>query len=144
MKTPQVKIKLLTRSALVPVKKSSDAAAYDIFSNETLTLPPRMVTTIRTGIVLEIPRGWKGEIYSRSGLALKGVVVANQPGKIDSDYRGPIQILLLNWTSSYISIERGDRIAQLEINPVYGVDFVEVDELSKTDRGEGGLGSTGK
>jgi len=144
MKVPKVKIKLLTRSALVPVKKSSDAAAYDIFSNETLTLPPRMVTTIRTGIVLEIPRGWKGEIYSRSGLALKGVVVANQPGKIDSDYRGPIQILLLNWTSSYISIERGDRIAQLEINPVYDVDFVEVDELSKTDRGEGGLGSTGK
>ena len=144
MKTPQVKIKLLTRSALVPVKKSTDAAAYDLFSDETLGLPPNMVTAVHTGISLEIPKGWKGEVYSRSGLSLKGLVVANQPGKIDSDYRGPIQILLLNWTSSYISIERGDRIAQLEINPVYGVDFVEVDELSKTDRGEEGLGSTGK
>ena len=144
MKTPQVKIKLFTRSALVPVKKSSDAAAYDIFSTETLTLPPHMVTTVRTGIVLEIPRGWKGEIYSRSGLALKGVVVANQPGKIDSDYRGTVNVLLLNWTSSYIPVTKGDRIAQLEINPVYDVDFVEVDELSKTERGEGGFGSTGK
>ena len=144
MKAPQVKIKLLTRSALAPVKKSNDAAAYDLFSNETLGLPPNMVTGVDTGISLEIPKGWKGEVYSRSGLALKGLVVANQPGKIDSDYRGPIKILLHNWTSSYISLTRGDRIAQLEINPVYDVDFVEVDDLSKTERGEGGLGSTGK
>jgi dUTP pyrophosphatase len=144
MKPPQVKIKLLTHSALVPVKKSSDAAAYDLFSIETIGLPPNKVTAVKTGVALEIPKGWKGEIYSRSGLALKGLVVANQPGKIDSDYRGPIQILLHNWTSSYIALTRGDRIAQLEINPVYDVDFVEVDELSKTDRGDGGLGSTGK
>ena len=144
MKTPQVKIKLETPSASAPVRKSNGAAAYDLFSDETIALPPHMVTTIRTGISLEIPRGWKGEIYSRSGLTLKGVVVANQPGKIDSDYRGPIKILLLNWTSSYIAVTKGDRIAQLEINPVYDVDFVEVEELSKTDRGEGGLGSTGK
>ena len=140
----QVKIKLLTQSASVPVRKSNDAAAYDLFSDETLGLPPNMVTAVKTGVSLEIPRGWKGEIYSRSGLALKGLVVANQPGKIDSDYRGPIKILLLNWTSSYIVVARGDRIAQLEINPVYDVDFVEADELSETDRGEGGLGSTGK
>jgi len=144
MKTPQVKIKLETPSASAPVRKSNGAAAYDLFSDETITLPPHMVTPIRTGISFQIPRGWKGEIYSRSGLTLKGVVVANQPGKIDSDYRGPIKILLLNWTSSYIAVTKGDRIAQLEINPVYDVDFVEVDELSKTDRGEGGLGSTGK
>jgi len=144
MKTPQVKIKLLTHSALVPVRKSNDAAAYDLFSDETLGLPPNKVTAVKTGVALEIPRGWKGEIYSRSGLSLKGLVVANQPGKIDSDYRGPIKILLHNWTSSYIALTKGDRIAQLEINPVYDVDFVEVDELSKTDRGEKGLGSTGK
>jgi dUTP pyrophosphatase len=144
MKTPQVKIKLLTHSASVPVKKSNDAAAYDLFSDETLGLPPNMVTAVKTGVALEIPKGWKGEIYSRSGLSLKGLVVANQPGKIDSDYRGPIKILLHNWTSSYIALTRGDRIAQLEINPVYDVDFVEVDELSKTDRGEKGFGSTGK
>jgi len=140
----QVKIKLLTHSALVPVRKSNDAAAYDLFSDETIGLPPNKVTAVKTGVALEIPRGWKGEIYSRSGLSLKGLVVANQPGKIDSDYRGPIKILLHNWTSSYIALTRGDRIAQLEINPVYDVDFVEVEELSKTDRGEGGLGSTGK
>jgi len=144
MKTPQVKIKLLTHSALVPVRKSNDAAAYDLFSDETIGLPPNKVTAVKTGVALEIPRGWKGEIYSRSGLSLKGLVVANQPGKIDSDYRGPIKILLHNWTSSYIALTKGDRIAQLEINPVYDVDFVEVDELSKTDRGEKGLGSTGK
>ena len=144
MKTPQVKIKLETPSASAPVRKSNGAAAYDLFSDETLGLPPNMVTVVKTGVSLEIPRGWKGEVYSRSGLSLKGLVVANQPGKIDSDYRGPIQILLLNWTSSYISITKGDRIAQLEINPVYDVDFVEVDELSETDRGDGGLGSTGK
>ena len=144
MKTPQVKIKLLTQSALIPVKKSNDAAAYDLFSDETLGLPPNMVTAVKTGISLGIPRGWKGEIYSRSGLSLKGVVVANQPGKLDSDYCGPVKILLHNYTSCYLAVTKGDRIAQLEINPVYDVDFVEVDELPKTDRGEEGFGSTGK
>ena len=129
---------------MVPIRKSNDAAAYDLYADETVALPPNTVLAINTGISLEIPRGWKGEVYSRSGLSFKGLVVANQPGKIDSDYRGPIKVLLHNYTSSLTAVTKGDRIAQLEINPVYDVDFVEVDELSETDRGEGGFGSTGK
>jgi len=144
MKVPKVKIKLLTSCASVPVKKSNNAAAYDIFCDERIFLEPNSTTSVRTGICMEIPVGWKGEIYSRSGLAYEGVFVANQPGKIDSDYRGEVKVILYNSTKHPIAMGKGSRIAQLEINPAYDVDFVEVDELSKTERGRRGLGSTGR
>ena len=98
-----------------------------------------------TGLVMEIPEGWKGEIYSRSGLASQGLVVANSPGKIDADYRGEIKVALLNTArEGIIGIETGTRIAQFEINPVHNIEFEEVKELSKSERGLHGFGSTGK
>ena len=98
-----------------------------------------------TGLSMEIPVGWRGDIYSRSGLAANGVVVANSPGKIDSDYRGEIKVILHNnRTTNVVGIEVGDRIAQLEVAPTYDLDFEEVGSLTESDRGGDGLGSTGK
>jgi dUTP pyrophosphatase len=91
---------------------------------------------------MEIPKGWKGEIYSRSGLASKGIFVGNSPGKIDSDYRGEIKVIIHNTRREIVGIHAGDRIAQFEINPVHDIEWEE-GELDETDRGEGGFGSTG-
>jgi len=100
---------------------------------------------VGTGLSMEIPKFWKGDIYSRSGLASRGVVVPNSPGKIDSDYRGEIKVLLHNNRSvDIIGIELGDRIAQFEINPVHDMEFEEVATLEESTRGDGGFGSTGK
>ena len=100
---------------------------------------------VGTGLAMEIPKFWKGDIYSRSGLASKGVVVANSPGKIDSDYRGEIKVILHNNRNvDIVGIKLGDRIAQFEINPVHDLEFEETKTLEKSIRGEAGLGSTGK
>ncbi len=99
---------------------------------------------VRTGLAMQIPDGWKGEIYSRSGLAYRGLVVSNSPGKIDSDYRGEIQVIMHNNRSvDIVGIEVGDRIAQFEINPVHDIEFEESKNLEISFRGEGGFGSTG-
>ena len=138
-----VKIKKLC-STTIPTKATSGAAAYDLYAAENAYIAPGTTVAVATGIAMEIPEGWKGEIYSRSGLAKHGIVVANAPGKIDSDYRGEIFVLLHNNLLQDIAgIERGDRIAQLEINPIHEVTFEEVDQLSNTDRGDKGFGSTG-
>jgi len=142
---PAVKLKKLSPHAKLPEKKSAGAAAYDIYYpyEEAITLYPGDLRVVSTGLAMEIPRGWKGEIYSRSGLASKGIFVVNQPGKIDSDYRGEIKILLYNSSSNNVSLVRGARIAQFELNPVYDFEWREVDELSVTERNYAGLGSTG-
>ena len=94
---------------------------------------------------MQIPDGWKGEIYSRSGLTSKGVVVANSPGKIASDYRGEIKVLLRNnRVTDLVGIKKGDRIAQFEINPVHHIYFEESENLDFSIRGDQGFGSTGK
>jgi dUTP pyrophosphatase len=141
---PTVRFKKLCSSARVPEKKSFGAAAYDIYYpyEDAVILYPGDLRVVSTGIAMEIPEGWKGEIYSRSGLASRGLFVANQPGKIDSDYRGEINILLYNSSSNSITLVTGDRIAQFELNPVYDIDWKEADELSVTERNYGGLGST--
>ena len=127
----KVRYTKLHPDAQIPHRASDGAAAYDLYSTET-------------GLGMEIPEGWKGEIYSRSGMSYAGVVVANSPGKIDSDYRGEIKVLLHNNDNTDIAcIEKGDRIAQFEINPVYDIEFYNVEELIKSERGEGGFGSTG-
>ena len=141
---PTVRFKKLYSSARVPEKKSFGAAAYDIYYpyEDAVILYPGDLRVVSTGIAMEIPEGWKGEIYSRSGLASRGLFVANQPGKIDSDYRGEINILLYNSSSNSITLVTGTRIAQFELNPVYDIDWKEADELSVTERNYGGLGST--
>jgi len=149
-----LKVKKMHEDAVLPKKKSAGAAAFDLFALEDAIVTGGSVTKVRTGISIEAPQGYKGEIYSRSGLAAKqGIFVINQPGKIDSDYRGEIFIILGMVGQSrlfgdiplpHYEIKKGDRIAQLELQEVVPTIVVEANSLSETKRGIGGMGSTGK
>jgi dUTP pyrophosphatase len=100
---------------------------------------------IPTGLRIAIPEGFEAQVRPRSGLALRhGILIPNAPGTIDSDYRGEIQVILMNAGEADFEIARGDRIAQLVIAPVVRPDWVEVDSLDETDRGDGGFGHTGR
>jgi dUTP pyrophosphatase len=100
---------------------------------------------IPTGLRIAIPEGFEAQVRPRSGLALRhGILIPNAPGTIDSDYRGEIQVILMNAGEAGFEIARGDRIAQLVIAPVVRPDWVEVDSLDETDRGDGGFGHTGR
>lgn len=112
---------------------------------EPKTLGPLERAAIPTGLSLEIPRGYEGQVRPRSGLALKqGLTVLNAPGTIDADYRGEVQVLLVNLSNMPVTLQRGDRIAQLIIASVTQAEPVEVNELTETGRGAGGFGSTGR
>ena len=139
----KVKIKKLISSARLPNRKSQGAAAWDLYAAEFKVIPKKKVGLVSLGIAMEIPKGWKGEIYSRSGLAAKGVWVANQPGKIDSDYRGDIKVILYNNTHQDFFVNLGDRIAQFEVNKVNDIEWEEVYNLLPTKRADKGFGSTG-
>ena len=109
-----------------------------------LLLQPGERTLVPTGLVLEIPPGWEGQVRPRSGLALRhGIGVLNAPGTIDSDYRGEVGVILINLGTEPFRIQRGDRIAQLVIAPVQSVEWEEVEALDESKRGAGGFGSTG-
>jgi len=142
----QVKIKRLSKNAMLPQRGSKSAAGYDLYSLTDIVIPPHMTSMIRTGISVEIPEGYFGAIFARSGLAtIGGVRPANCVGVIDSDYRGEICVALHNDTDNLpFSVSKGLRIAQLVILPYLDVSFVETDKLSETERGSSGLGSTGK
>ena len=140
----KVKYTKISSNAQLPSKGTEGAAAYDLYATEDAFIPVGEIVPVGTGISMEIPKGWKGEIYSRSGLSYKGVIVANSPGKIDSDYRGEIKVLLHNVRQrEIVGIKAGDRIAQFEINPVYDIEFEEASQLTESERGVGGFGSTG-
>lgn len=140
---PVVRIKNVEGVA-APEYKTSGAAGADVCSAENSIIHPGEWLSISTGIFLEVPADHECQIRPRSGLAMKsGVTVLNSPGCIDSDYRGEIKVLLINHGTADYSISVGDRIAQLVIAPVTQVIFRAVDELSDTDRGTGGFGSTG-
>ena len=141
-----INIKLLNEFAKVPTRGSAQAAGYDLYAatNYEIEIQPHSTVKVDTGIAVEIPEGYFGAVYARSGLATKqGLRPANCVGVIDSDYRGPIIVALHNDTTSRQKISIGERIAQLVIMPYLNVDFKVVDELTNTDRGEGGFGSTG-
>ncbi len=109
-----------------------------------IVLKPLERSLVPTGFIFEIPEGYEGQVRPRSGLAVKrGITVLNSPGTIDADYRGEVKVILINLGQEDVVIERGERIAQLIIAPVSRVDLVEVEEVSATQRGEGGFGSTG-
>lgn len=111
---------------------------------EPVVIEPGQRVAIPTGLILEIPEGYEGQIRPRSGLALKkGITVLNAPGTVDADYRGEVKVILINLGSEPVVIERGERIAQLIIAPVTRAVLEESKELSATLRGEGGFGSTG-
>lgn len=105
---------------------------------------PGQRVQVPTGLVLELPTGWEGQVRPRSGLALRhGVTLLNTPGTIDSDYRGEVKVILVNLGQEGFRLSRGDRIAQLVVAPVSQVVLKETDSLASSDRGEGGFGSTG-
>jgi dUTP pyrophosphatase len=108
------------------------------------TVEPGERVQVPTGLILELPGGWEGQVRPRSGLAWKhGVTLLNTPGTIDSDYRGEVMVLLVNLGQETFVIERGDRIAQVVVAPVSRATCVETHQLGTTERGEGGFGSTG-
>lgn len=112
---------------------------------EDTVLKPMKIMAIPTGFSIGIPAGYEGQVRPRSGLALKnGVTVLNTPGTIDSDYRGEVKVIMINLGPDDFIIKRGDRIAQLVITPVIKVNIIENNNLTLTNRGEGGFGHTGK
>ena len=143
----EIKYKKLNTYAKEPTHGSDAAAGYDLYSLESrgvITIQPHTTTIIETGIAIELPEGTFGAIFARSGLATQqGLRPANCVGVIDSDYRGEIKIALHNDTNSIKTIAGGDRIAQLVVLPYLPIKFKEVDELTETERGSGGFGSTG-
>jgi len=146
MDTPRVEIVKLRLDAVVPRYMSAAAAGLDLAAaiDQPTTLAPGERGAIGTGLALAIPEGYEGQVRPRSGMALQtGVTVANAPGTIDSDYRGELKVILVNLGNAPVSIEPGQRIAQLVIAPVTRAELVEVEELPQSDRGAGGFGSTG-
>lgn len=143
----KVKLKKLTKTAVIPTYGSVEAAGADLYcdcAEESITVLPGETVLIKTGIALQIPNGYVGLIYARSGAATKrGLAPANKVGVIDSDYRGEIMVSILNHGKTAQKIEKGERIAQLVIAPYIKASFVE-EELDSTDRGAGGFGSTGR
>lgn len=140
----ELRIKKLDPRAKVPHYESEHASGLDLAALEPLTIPPGQWGRVHTGLAMEIPAGFEGQVRPRSGLALKkGLTVLNAPGTIDADYRGEIMVALINHSSQAVSIEAGERIAQLVICPVTQVRVDVVQELSETARGPGGFGSTG-
>lgn len=141
----KTRIKKLNNRAIIPTRGSEYAAGYDLYANNEQRLLINSGDTVKvgTGIAMEIPEGYFGAIFARSGLATKqGLRPANCVGVVDSDYRGELIVALHNDSNETREIMPNDRIAQLVIMPYLTVDFVESDTLGDTDRGEGGFGST--
>lgn len=140
-----VKIKKLGENAKIPEYASLGSAGADLYNAVgELTVAPGASVTIGTGIAMQIPQGYVGLVYARSGLACKyGLAPANKVGVIDSDYRGEIKVVLYNHSSEVRTIAQGERIAQIVIAPFIRCEFEEGD-IDSTSRGEGGFGSTGK
>jgi len=137
------------RSLGLPRYETSGAAGADLRANfddrAPLELAPGARALIPTGLRLAIPVGFEAQIQPRSGLALKhGISLLNSPGTIDSDYRGPLGVILINHGDMSFTVSHGDRIAQLVIAPVVQAEFAEAATLDDTARGEGGFGSTGR
>lgn len=143
----KINIKKLTETALLPDRGSAYAAGYDLFADmkETLEIGPHETAMIPTGLAMEIPEGYFGGVFARSGLASKeSLRPANCVGVVDADYRGEVKVALHNDSQTVRKITPGQKVAQLVVVPFLNVEFDEVEELSDTVRGAGGFGSTGK
>jgi dUTP pyrophosphatase len=149
MEMVTVKVHRLTHAEGLPLPTyaTTGAAGADLHSAEIadVVLRPQQRAAVATGLILELPPGYEGQVRPRSGLARRhGVTVVNAPGTIDSDYRGEVMVLLINLGDEAVTIRRGERIAQLVIAPVTRAELVEATELSDSERGSGGFGSTGQ
>jgi len=143
----KINIKKLTETAMLPERGSDYAAGYDLFADipENVEILPHTTKLIGTGLAMEIPTGYFGGIFARSGLASKeSLRPANCVGVVDADYRGEVKVALHNDSDQVRVIVVNQKIAQLVVVPFLSVEFDEVNELSETVRGEGGFGSTGK
>ena len=140
-------IKLINKSAHpTPNYETMASAGMDLRANilEPITLEPLQRAIIKTGLFIELPIGYEAQVRPRSGLAAKkGITVLNAPGTVDADYRGEIGVILVNLSNERFTVENGERIAQLVIAKHERAEWVEVEALSETARGEGGFGSTG-
>ena len=142
----KINIKKLNEKAIIPAYGSAYAAGADLYAciESDITVNPHETVLIPTGIALELPVGYAGLIYARSGLATKkGLAPANKVGVVDCDYRGEVKVSLHNHSEIAQTVAVGERVAQLVITPYITAEFVTVDELSETVRGAGGFGSTG-
>lgn len=147
MNIEEINIRKLNERAVIPTYGTEFAAGADLYAcmDEAVFINPGETHFVKTGIAMEIPVGYAGLIYARSGLACKkGLAPANKVGVIDSDYRGEIMVALHNHSNVSVSVEPEERIAQLVITPYITAAFNQVEGLDDTQRGEGGFGSTGR
>jgi dUTP pyrophosphatase len=145
--SPRVQIKKLRPDAIVPKYMTAQAAGLDLCAaiDVPVIVAPGERVALSTGLAFALPPGFEGQLRPRSGLAREhGITLVNSPGTLDADYRGPLTVLLINHGDQPVAIAPGHRIAQLVIAPVIQAELVEVDELSATERGAGGFGSTGR
>ena len=143
----KIKVKKLNENAILPTYGSASAAGADLYNlpGTDVVIPAHETVMIHTGLAMEIPEGYAGFLFARSGIASKrGLAPANKVGVIDSDYRGEFMVALHNHSNVDAAIAGGERIAQLCILPVLQAEFLVAEELGETVRGEGGFGSTGK
>lgn len=143
----RIRVKKLHKNAILPTYGSAEAAGADLYAclEQEITVAPGETVWIPTGLAMEIPKGCAGLVYARSGLACKkGLAPANKVGVIDSDYRGPVTVVLHNHGNQPQTIAHGERIAQMVITPVLTPSYELSDDLTDTGRGQGGFGSTGK
>jgi dUTP pyrophosphatase len=143
----KINIKRLSETAKLPERGSAYAAGYDLFADlqEEVVIKPHETYMINTGVAMEIPEGYWGGVFARSGLSAKeGLRPANCVGVVDADYRGPVCVALHNDGEVSRTVVPGQKVAQLVVVPFLAVEFDEVEELSDTVRGAGGFGSTGK
>ncbi|MFC3848412.1 dUTP diphosphatase [Helicobacter baculiformis] len=139
-----IKIQKLHPQARVPAYQSVGASGFDLHALESLEIAPKSVALVRTGLAIELKEGFEVQIRSRSGLALKHhVMVLNSPGTIDSDYRGELQVILMNFSERAFGVCAGDRIAQGVLCQVHHAQFEITTQLSSTERASGGFGSSG-
>lgn len=142
-----IRVKKLNDNAILPTYGSVEAAGADLYAclDAPVTIQPGQTAWIPTGIALEVPKGCAGLVYARSSMGAKrGLAPANKVGVIDSDYRGEIRVVLLNHSNQVQTVAPGERVAQFLITPVLTPVYEEVADLSDTQRGAGGFGSTGK
>lgn len=142
-----MEVKIINRSAHpLPKYETAGASGMDLRADitEIITLAPMQRTLVPTGLFIELPRGYEAQIRPRSGLAMRqGITCLNTPGTIDADYRGEIKVLLINMDAQPQVIQPGERIAQMVIQRVEKINWIQVDNLENTERSEGGFGSTG-
>ena len=143
-----MRVKIINKSDnQLPAYETASSAGMDLraFTDADIVLKPFERKLIPTGLYIELPDGYEAQIRPRSGLAIKnGITVLNSPGTIDADYRGEIKVILINLSDTDFTIKSGDRICQMVIAKHEKAEFIEVEEISETERGAGGFGHTGK